>query len=389
MIKNIILLIFIFLLGSQVTSSQSKKGSLPVFDLSKNYPQKKLVLQNIADIEYVPLETTDDVLLSGRAVLSYISDKYILLYEPTLGDIFVFDRMGRLYSHFNHLGQSGSEYQWIKTGVILDEKKEEIYVCSQAIQVYSLHGTYKRTLKINTFESEMNIFNFDDKSLLIYEDVNIERGHKHKTKKDPYRLVSKKDGSLLSVLPIHLPKRYSNAIPIIEKSSWHAIKFGYPWNPYYGQDLMIADISSDTLFLVGPGKGVTPILTRKPSVHAADPKNVWTIFVTTDKFILIGMILLDFNSKGGKIPLFMYEYETGEISRVSISDSELDTNPLGTGRWGPDASPAIPKNRVAELFQASAILEAYKGKRLKGNGEQVAKQLVEDDNPVIRILKFK
>lgn len=389
MMKNVILLVFIFFQGSQVISSQSRKVNLPVFDISKNYPQKKLILQDIADIEYVPLETTDDVLLSGGVVLSYISDKYILLHEPTLGDVFVFDRMGRLYSHFNHLGQSGFEYQWINTGVILDEKNEEIYVCSQVIQVYSLRGTYKRTLKINTFENEMNIFNFDDKSLLIYYDVNIEPGHEHKTKKDPYRLVSKKDGSLISVLNIHLPKRYSNAIPIIEKSGWHAIKYFYPRNPYYGQDLMIADISSDTLFLVSPSKGVTPILTRKPSVHAVDPKNVWTIYATTDKFIIIGMILLDFNSKGGRIPLFMYEYETGEISKVLISDSELETNPLGSGRWGPNASPAITKNRVAELFQASSILEAFNGKRLKGNGEKIAKKLVEDDNPVIRIAKFK
>jgi hypothetical protein len=52
-----------------------------VFDFSKNYSQKKLRLQDMADFEYVPLETTDDVLLGGSSELSAVSDKYILVHE--------------------------------------------------------------------------------------------------------------------------------------------------------------------------------------------------------------------------------------------------------------------------------------------------------------------
>ncbi|MDR1407115.1 MAG: 6-bladed beta-propeller, partial [Tannerella sp.] len=78
-LKNLILLTSFFLTGSQVTSPQSKTGGLPVIDISKKYPDKKIRLQDIADIEYVPLETTDDVLLSDKAVLSYVSDKYMLV----------------------------------------------------------------------------------------------------------------------------------------------------------------------------------------------------------------------------------------------------------------------------------------------------------------------
>ena len=124
-INNLILLVSLLIMGSQVVSSQSKTGDLPVFDFSKNYPQKKLRLQDMAEIEYVPLETTDDILLGGSSVLSAVTDKYILIHESRLGDIFVFDRKtGKLYSHFNHKGQSGREYTWINVGTILDEKKE-------------------------------------------------------------------------------------------------------------------------------------------------------------------------------------------------------------------------------------------------------------------------
>ena len=42
---------------------------------------------------------------------------------------------------------------------------------------------------------------------------------------------------------------------------------------------------------------------------------------------------------------------------------------------------------VAEMIQASTVIEAYHGKRLAGNGMKIAKTLVEDDNPVIRIIR--
>ena len=387
--KILILLIFILFAGSQLISSQSKTGNLPVLDLSKNYPQKKLCLQDMGDIEYVPLETTDEVLLDGSASLSAVSDKYILLHESVRGNIFIFDRTGKLYSHFNHKGQSGQEYQWINTGTILDEKNEEIYVCSRNVQVYSLKGEYKRTLKINTFENNMNIFNFDDKSLLMYEDVIIEPGRENKTKNDPYRLVSKKDGSLISVLDIYFPKRNSNAVAKHEGKMWYPFKFSYTRNPYYGQDFMIADISSDTLYLLSPNKGLTPVLTRTPSVYASEPRNVWTTLFTTDKGSFIGTLLLDFTKTGATIHRYMYDFKTGEINKISILDTEYDTRQWSQGRWEPEATPAIAKNYVAELIQPSSIIEAYQGKRLKGNGNKIAKTLQEDDNPVVRIIKFK
>jgi hypothetical protein len=380
--NNLILLTSFFLMGSQIISSQSKTGGLPVIDISKKYPEKKICLQDIADIEYIPLETTDDILLSDRAVLSYVSDNYIFVHEPTLGGMFVFNRTGKIYSHFNHRGGSGREYSWIGgAGTIFDEKKEEIFVCSQSIQVYSLSGEYKRTLKINTIQNEMKIFNFDDETLLVYDDVVVKPGLEGNTKKNPYSLISKKDGSVLSVLDIHLPERYSTRRAETGNNSWRINYIYYTHNMYYGQDFMIADISSDTLYLLTQNRELTPLLTRKPSIHASEPRTIWTTLLTTDKFILIGLIPLNPNSKGGRIPVLMYEFETGEISRESISDAEFDMR-----GWNPGDSPAIAKNMTARLIQAPSIIDAYKKKQLKGD---FVMTLDEDDNPAVRIVKFK
>jgi hypothetical protein len=151
---------------------------------------------------------------------------------------------------------------------------------------------------------------------------------------------------------------------------------------YYGQDFMIADISSDTLYQLTQNKVLTPLLIRKPSVHA-EPRIVWLTHLTTDKYILFGMFPLNpnSNSRGGRIPILMYEFETGETSKISILDAENNMS-----RWGPGKSPAIAKNMTAEFIQASSIINAYKKKQLKGD---FAMTLDEDDNPVVRIIKFK
>ena len=390
-VKYFFCILFFILFGIQEVTSQSKNTNLPVFDLSKDYPQKKLRLQDMAEIEYVSLETTDEILLGGSSVLSAVTDKYILVHEVRLGDIFVFDRKtGKLYSHFNHRGQGGMEYPWIKNGTILDEKKEEIYVCSQFILVYSLKGEYKRTLKINGFENDMKILNFDDGSLLTYDDVVIEPGRENRTKKDPYRLVSKKDGSLISVLDIHFSKRYTNKIAqSLDGNKWRPWGFYYSQNIHYGSDIVIMDISSDTLYHLSPTKGLVPRLTRTPSIHAVDPRHIWFPLLTTDKFMLFCTFILDFNTTGKRVPTLMYDFVTGEINKVSILDTEFDTRVWSQGRWEPGGDPAIAKNMCAEFIDASSMKDAYNGKRLVGNGMKVAKNLMEDDNPVVRIIKFK
>ena len=386
--KVFFLVCMILLAGSQGMQSQS--GSLPVVDVSKNYPLEKLNLQDMASVEYVPLETTDDILLSGNAALSAVGDKYILVHEFQLGDIYLFDRhTGKLKSHFNHKGGSGMEYTWIKNGTILDEKAEEIYVCSQFIQVYSLEGKYKRTLKINCFDHDMSILNYDDQSLLIYDDIVIEPGREKETTHTPYRFISKKDGSPMGTLDIYFPQRVPLAIAQQEGNMWRPYKFSYPSNARFGDDLMLMNVSSDTLYKLSPQKRLTPIFTRTPSVYASKLRNIWMPLLTTDKFMLFGTFVIDFNSTGGKIPKFMYDFKTGQVKRVSIIDHELNYGIRGPREWDSGSGTAIAKNKSAEFVSAPAMLEAYQKKRLKGNGNEVAKNLLEDDNQVVRILTFK
>ena len=372
--KNKCLIILFCLLTINIYSikAQSKTKNIPVVDVSKNYSLEKLSLQDMASVEYIPLETTDDILLSGNAALSAVGEKYILVHEFQLGDIYLFDRhTGKLKSHFNHKGGSGMEYNWIKNGTILDEKAEEIY------------------LKIDCFDHDMKIIDYNDESLLIYDDVVIDPGREKQTAQTPYRFVSKKDGSTLSTLNLHFSRRNSNAVARQKENGWYSFQFYYPHNMHYGSDIMIMDLSCDTLYQLSANKKLTPIFARKPSVYASEPRNVWTPLLTTDKFMLFGTFILDFNTTGRKGIEFMYDFKTGQIKKISIMDHELNYSIRGPREWDSGSSTAIAKNKSAEFVSASAMLEAYQKKRLKGNGNEVAKNLLEDDNQVVRILTFK
>lgn len=72
--------------------------------------------------------------------------------------------------------------------------------------------------------------------------------------KNPYYFISKKDGSLVSVLDIYFPKKDSTRLAQIDKNEWSSISIWFPKNMHYGKDLVIADISSDTLSLLTQNK---------------------------------------------------------------------------------------------------------------------------------------
>ena len=61
MMKNNILSLCLMIALSACTSQPKpqKDSTLPILDISKEYPEIELDLNEIAEVEYVPLETTD------------------------------------------------------------------------------------------------------------------------------------------------------------------------------------------------------------------------------------------------------------------------------------------------------------------------------------------
>ena len=386
--KTIAFLFLVSILaGCRVSSPQTELFEI---DISRSHPSRELRIQTVADVEYVALETTGNFLLDSWSQLSYVSDNYIVVWQRQ-GDIFVFNSDGKALHHFNRLGGGPDEYPRI-SNVVFDEKNEEIFVSGNfsRIIVYSISGNYKRTLALPDNLRNITVYNFDDETLLVYDATGL---LSDEYREEPYLFVSKQNGSIVSTLGFSLPVRYSNRTNPQFNASGEVVQapmlITTPNNIRYGEDFLIADISSDTIYMLTKNKDLAPILVRKPSVYSSSPfKTVLTSLLKTDKFIFLWRIAFDIAAILNNQNIYtslMYEIETGRTYHVSFINDDF---PSWT--WIPSADNLeIGKNMTADLIDTALLKDAHDERKLRGELEKLVETLDEEDNPVLMIVKFR
>ena len=114
-------------------------NEISTVDITAKYPYKELILQDFMDVEYIPLETTDEFLCMG-SLWGVGKDIIVATNFNSDGNIFIFDRKGKALKKINRKGQGNEEYSSYSR-IILDEEKREIFVnnsFAKKIQVYDL-----------------------------------------------------------------------------------------------------------------------------------------------------------------------------------------------------------------------------------------------------------
>lgn len=82
-------------------------------DLQEESSPKEIPIQEIADVEYIPMETRSDVLLDGGGLHQVFMSDSLIVTANSDGSIFVFNRQGKNLHVFNHVGRGAEEYQSI------------------------------------------------------------------------------------------------------------------------------------------------------------------------------------------------------------------------------------------------------------------------------------
>lgn len=121
---------------------------LPTFDLQKKYPKKEIILQDIADVSYVVLETNVNSLANYYKIT--LTDSFIITRNKR-HDLLFFDKKGKFHHSFNRTGMSGEEYGDVLCNYCVDTKNKEIFIYDgvrRNFKVYNYKGRYKRTLKV-------------------------------------------------------------------------------------------------------------------------------------------------------------------------------------------------------------------------------------------------
>ena len=381
------------------TSSTQEKEDLIVVDVSKDYPKKELILQDLFDVEYIPLETTDEFVTLGW--LQAIGKDVMIIRNMWAvdGDIFIYDRKGKAIRHINRKGQG--------SGVYLDDEKEEIFVGNRAdgsVLVYDLYGNFKRRFKFNgdgfaDFSAFYSLYDFDNEHFIV-QDSNSGRTFNFTTKEEDleprnlFQLISKQDGSVSKEIEIPFEKKVSQVL-FDEKG------IGMVNNPCivpYGDRWLLTEPSCDTVYTYSPADGLKPFIVRTPSIQSMSPEIFLFPGVVTDRYCFmqtvkkeLNLAMMDTYYRLMRTDL-VYDRETKEVSEYVL--------------YNDDFTKEVPiANLVDEIFDLTVfnndeiaftwrintpeLVEAYQEGHLKGKLKEIAAGMHEEDNPVIMVAKYK
>lgn len=105
--------ILLFALAGCGKDKQST-DELIIVDVTKNYPEKELILQDFMDVEYIPLETNDEFVTQGK-VIAIGAEVILITNWANDGNLFVFDRKRRTARR-----SSGNRLRWLTKESDLD-----------------------------------------------------------------------------------------------------------------------------------------------------------------------------------------------------------------------------------------------------------------------------
>lgn len=193
------LIIFFFVISCQ-NSNNTSKNQIATFDLKELPEITNLKLSDLgfAEIEYIPLETNENSIISRINEIKVGEGFYLIQYYNT---ILKFQDDGSFVTKIGTVGRGPNEFV-VAHCVDIDTKNQNIYLVSgwqKKFNVYSENGEF-----IRTFHSPRNAINFriTEGGILSYSTnyiANVDTS---------YNLIDT-DGRLIKSFPNRFPWNYS------------------------------------------------------------------------------------------------------------------------------------------------------------------------------------
>lgn len=364
-------------------------SSLPVLDITADYPEREIDLAEEAEIEYIPLQLQGTERLETFDLLrGTISENMIFAYNKK-GTVFVFDRAGKQLHRFNHARGEKKQYDYIFS-IYGDEENQEIFIKTSRyrIQVYSLAGEYKRSLIASYPISFNQVFGYNKDSLVFSDGIS-----KIKDRFDNgiyYYKLSKKDAGI-SPFPFYVKHRITNTFTceVREEKQISSLSYTITIEPMIknGNEVILSDFACDTIFLFDGGTKKA-LLRRTPAVRSTFPLTLIGVSIKTDRFIFMDIIEKVYipNEKGVKNKSLLFDLKTQEVSVPILINKEFTPPfPVNVG----NSNGNFPKNTCISAIHSKKLLELYKSGRLSGKAKEVASRLRMDDTLVLILYHFK
>lgn len=368
------------------SSCTQPKSDLAYIDTTQNYPEKDILLTDIADIDYLYLNSDDDDYLYNGTICC-ITKTTIIVYDYTAGNILFFAKNGTPKSRFNRKGQGPEEYVNARS-VFYDEATDDVFVYTMNyINVYSSTGQYKRKITLPQDMIIGSIMSFDEQSFIFY-DLGVE-AKRFSGELDPgadntnyfYR-ISKTNGEVLDAIEVPY-------VPL-----FLGINLGGQRIPGRTKRLvespegvLLCSPETDTIFLYSHDRTLTPVLYKTPSVNATDPMKYLNNCLDRGQFQFIEVYTVRAGDKApGNFPAtyYMRNKNTGEVIRPTFSLPDYKGKEFAI----------IPGSVYDDgyLFELDLIelKQAYDENKLSGKLKELVATLNEEKgNNVFILLHFK
>ena len=360
--------------GKGEAQKQKVSDGLWTFDVTKEYPTKEIYIQDIADVDYIPLETNDSILWRGREVL-YLDDDYIVGANRNNG-VYFHDGKGKALNMFNKMGQGPKEYSDMYK-VQYDKKSDEIYINDMfKYYVYDKEGNFKRSFQ----GIEDKLYSRIEQFFILNEDELIQYNYNNH-----YTRVSRLTGEHLGDIKLGVADstttllfRKNNMIFNTIVSHFTKDKEGY----------IITSFPSDTTYLLTSNLQLKPIGVRIPPVSSQDVPVFLLPVKNTPRYYFMSTI-----KKEDSFPTkaYMMDKKTNQIYYLKDYFKNKDYIGLKVhlDMFGPSVLANLPNNVCVQSLNITKLCEAYEEGKLSGKLKDIAANLKEDDNPVLMIIKFR
>jgi hypothetical protein len=353
-------------------------GGVIVFDYKTNYPASDLTLADVADVEFIPIGTSDDFLMSGRtnakAGEAYVSDQFVIYKDND--QLFMFDRQGNPIRKIGRAGRGPGEYSYFQHFVGVDEALDEVYIYdggADNLLVYSLTGDFKRDVKIETNAYLGGMQLLGDEEIICYD----------KMRDEGFFTVSRQDGKIVRKFPIDL-------IPYAHDPDG---RMAYP-NLFANENGMtLFDLRTDTIYRIATEGELIPTLvdiTKYPSpseLYGPDNAQFLPLF-ETERYLIGSVLCSPWITPEVKAKNYVYDKRKNQWFTLA---GEGDFSGIGAinGQVNiPRSARTLNPGYATILLQPGNLLEnrdQWESEEL----EAVLKGVTEKDNPILMLITFK
>lgn len=351
--------------------TENKKIPFWTFDVTKEYPTRDFYIQDIADVEYLPIETNDSMLWQGRDVC-YVDNDIIIAANNKTGVLFHERKTGKALNSFNRKGSGPEEYRSLYDAAY-DKNCDEVFILDMIGKkyfVYDKKGNFKRSFATQSRPYSFFLWHQNELIEYVAENTYIRRNRKTGEIIETYTFGHDSQFGL----------RFKKEKLMYNCTANHFIKDkdGY----------ILSAFASDTTWLLTSDMVWKAIGVRTPSILSMErPTFILPIKNSPNYYFMCAV------ERSEEYPTEMYMLDKNENQiywlKSMLKNKDFLNQEVHLDLLGNICDADIPVNMSIQSLGASGLIKANENGRLSGELKDIAAQLKEEDNPVLMIIKFR